>query len=291
MVRNAALRVLIGGLAAVVAAIVAVVLAMDHRPAVASSSGSAAAPRTFVAGGDGASPARDIVGGLVAPQGKFPWAVRLAMGCGGALVAPQIVLIAGHCIDRTGANNGIVVTAGVSDLKSRGARTARSVSVIRAAGFVDETRGDDWAVIRIDRPLHLPTLPLAEGTTGEGRFVVMGWGQTREDSLQQENKLHYATVHTVPDVQCATAYKKAGVQLVADEQLCAGGKGVDTCQGDSGGPMVGRGPHGQWVQVGITSWGLGCARDGYPGVYTQLSTFRPAINAAIRRLGSEVVQR
>ena len=284
-------------LAVVVAVVLAaVMLAVGDRPALAGGEPSPAREAAGAAevggrrgadearGRSGAAGARDIVGGLVAPQGKFPWAVRLAMGCGGALIAPRVVLTAGHCVEGSGANNRIEVTAGVADLASRGARTARSVSVIRAAGFQDETRGDDWAVIRLDRTLRLPTLPLADGTADEGRFVVMGWGQTREDSLQQENKLHYATVHTVPDARCAAAYKKAGVQLVADEQLCAGAKGVDTCQGDSGGPMVGRGRHGEWVQIGITSWGLGCARDGYPGVYTQLSTFRPAIEAAVRKL-------
>ena len=33
-------------------------------------------------------PARDVVGGDQAPEGKFPWMVRLSMGCGGALIAP-----------------------------------------------------------------------------------------------------------------------------------------------------------------------------------------------------------
>ncbi|MBB4696797.1 secreted trypsin-like serine protease [Actinoplanes abujensis] len=227
---------------------------------------------------------RPVVGGLVAPQGKFPWAVRLSMGCGGTLTEPRVVLTAGHCVDGTGQNDGIEVTAGVSDLRSRSAQTARSERVIRAEGFVDEVHGDDWAVIRLDRPLGLPTLPLAQDPIGVGRYVVMGWGQTREDSVQQEQRLHYATVPTVPDDKCAAAYEKAGVKLVRDEQLCAGSPGVDTCQGDSGGPMIGRGRHGEWVQVGIVSWGLGCARDGYPGVYTQLSTFRPEIKKAIRKL-------
>ena len=43
-------------------------------------------------------------------------------------------------------------------------------------------------------------------------------------------------------------------------------------QGDSGGPLMCY--HGaRWVQVGIASWNLGCARPGYPGVYVSLEYF------------------
>ena len=261
MVRNAVSLVLVG--------VVAAVLAAGDVPARA---------------GDGPGPIREVVGGILAPQGKFPWMVRLSMGCGGALTAPQIVLTAGHCVDRTGADDTIQVIAGTVDLRSPNAITAHSVTVIRSTGFRDETRGRDWAIIKLDRALDLPVLPLTKEANDSGEFVVMGWGQTRETSLRQERRLHYATVPTVPDEKCASEYQKAHVKLVAAESICAGKHGVDTCQGDSGGPMVGKDATGQWVQVGIVSWGLGCARDGYPGVYTQVSTFRTVIRAAIRRL-------
>ncbi|CAM5241479.1 Trypsin OS=Streptomyces antimycoticus OX=68175 GN=SSPO_072560 PE=4 SV=1 [Streptomyces antimycoticus] len=88
----------------------------------------------------------------------------------------------------------------------------------------------------------------------------------------------------VDDATCNSAYD----ELVPGEEICAGRMaqgGVDTCQGDSGGPMFRKDDSGQWIQVGIVSWGEGCARPGKPGVYTEVSTFAKDIKAAASELG------
>lgn len=54
------------------------------------------------------------------------------------------------------------------------------------------------------------------------------------------------------------------------------------CQGDSGGPLVvNRG--GVWTQIGIVSFGSGCARPGWPGIYTNVATYYDYIASVLER--------
>jgi len=63
-----------------------------------------------------------------------------------------------------------------------------------------------------------------------------------------------------------------GVRL-SERQLCAGRGGTDTCQGDSGGGMVANNLDGRWTLVGVTSFGVDCARPDFPGVYTRVDQY------------------
>ncbi|MFI6448311.1 S1 family peptidase [Kitasatospora sp. NPDC050543] len=232
------------------------------------------------------SPSPSVVGGTRAAQGEFPFMVRLSMGCGGALYTRQIVLTAAHCVNGTGNNTSITATVGNVDLNSSGVIKVKSKYVYQSPSFTGAENGNDWALIKLASPISsslVSTLPVATSTAYDsGTFTIAGWGAAREGGGQQRYLLK-ASVPYVSDSTCAGAYPG----LVTAGSLCAGfmdAGGVDTCQGDSGGPMFRRDGGGNWIQVGITSWGDGCARPGYPGVYTQVSTYAAAIAAAAARL-------
>ncbi|MGW0840068.1 serine protease [Streptomyces sp. NPDC002787] len=224
-----------------------------------------------------------VVGGTRAAQGEFPFMVRLSMGCGGSLLTQQIVLTAAHCVGATGNNTSYTATAGVVDLQSTSGRVqVRSTKVYRAPGYNGD--GKDWALIKLASPINLPTLKIATTTAyNSGTFTVAGWGAATEGGAQQRYMLK-ATVPFVSDATCRSYSGYSG--LIANEEICAGltAGGVDTCQGDSGGPMFRRDNAGAWVQVGIVSWGIGCARPNAPGVYTEVSTFASQIAAAAATL-------
>jgi hypothetical protein len=227
-----------------------------------------------------------VIGGTPAAKGEFPWMVRLSMGCGGTLYTQQIVLTAAHCVSSTGSNTGITATIGVVDLQDTTATKVQSTYVHRSPTYGTST-GGDWALIKLASPVNFPTIPITTTTAYDsGTFTVAGWGATSEGGPQSR----YLLKANVPFIDDATCRSAGGsyANLINSAEICAGNwtsGGVDTCQGDSGGPMFRRDSAGNWVQIGITSWGEGCARPGKPGVYTQISTFHAAIKAAADSLG------
>ncbi len=227
----------------------------------------------------------EIVGGVQAGSHEFPWVVRLSNGCSGTLVRQQMVLTAAHCVKRTGKTSSITVTAGTSDLSSSRGVDVRSVAVERASGFRGVTDGRDWAVIKLAKAVDAPvvSLPSGSGLDG-GTFTVVGWGSTSEGSLSQQRHLRKVQVPAVSDSKCQDIYSDEGYNYVGSDMICAGELsrgGKDSCLGDSGGPLLKR-HESRWVQVGIVSWGVGCGRAGFPGVYTQVSHFIGDIENALK---------
>ncbi|XP_019638141.1 PREDICTED: plasma kallikrein-like [Branchiostoma belcheri] len=107
--------------------------------------------------------------------------------------------------------------------------------------------------------------------TSKSTCFTQGWGVTENQT--QADILQEARVPLIENCVEETSYRESHI---TENMLCAGyvDGGVDSCQGDSGGPLVCQDEtSGRWQLVGITSWGFGCARDGYPGVYARVSRY------------------
>merc|ERR1711936_905533 len=207
-----------------------------------------------------------IVGGEEATDGEFPWQVSLrsvgALGathfCGGSIIDKDWIMTAGHCC------------AGQLPLTMH----------VVAGGIKLNNLENDVCLLKLKESLEWTefvqpiALPEAGQVTEAGTDrVITGWGTLTEGGFGLPNVLHKVTVPVVSDEDCNAAYSASGY-TVADSMICAGLEegGKDSCQGDSGGPMI-TGEAGSEMVVGVVSWGIGCARKGYPGVYTEVAYF------------------
>lgn len=165
------------------------------------------------------------------------------------------------------------------------------------AGFA-ATRdvGHDIALIRLNRPWPgaLSLLSLSDDTDPQlppgSDLHVAGHGHdepnpndrkmrryTRagnETFFAASNPLMSAKLPMVSTQVCRLQYEKMYQSpAIGDAQICAGTDtgGRDSCTGDSGGPLMAYDGRNRKYQVGIVSWGRGCAKASWYGIYTRVS--------------------
>ncbi|MCY1036500.1 serine protease [Corallococcus sp. BB11-1] len=240
--------------------------------------------------------------------------------CGGSIIRTgpgnesHLVLTAAHCI--ADPSSGLTVVAGAHDLTRPMAGQVR-VPVKRTVphpAYDPDTTMNDVAVLVLERPIQFnpsiaggcgqspnmrPNLapqltpgatpvPVCLPTPGEQvpdnvMTTVAGWGLTREGGYEASSILRQVGVPTVGSRQLASMYAPHGIRIDSQAMLGAGYAqgGKDACQADSGGPLVVKGAQGYTLQ-GITSFGIGCARPGLPGVYARVSSYIPWIQQQIQ---------
>lgn len=218
-----------------------------------------------------------IVGGVEARPGAWPWAVSLSFYsaggllhyCGGALIAPEWVLTAAHCE----VGLGDVAVIGRHDLSSEAGEKHRVDRVLTHRQYDEETQDNDIALLHLNTPSDARPVTLGSEAQAGDSVTVIGWG-TLEEGGDVSSTLQEVEVEVVSQAECSQVY------TLTENMLCAGVPegGRDSCQGDSGGPLMAL-QEGDWLQVGIVSFGFGCARPNAPGVYTRATRYLEWVQA------------
>lgn len=238
----------------------------------------------LLAGWTGPAPSaarpQHIVGGVEATPNDWPWMASLEDEsfhfCGGALIAPDIVLTAAHCA--VGSNPGdFDVVLGRHDLSTDLGERIAVEEIIVHPDYNAVTTDFDVALVRLVRPsAQTPIVfarPEQQALFAPGvSSTIIGWGVLSEGG-DTPDKLRQVSV---PIVSNETANAQPGYAgQVTENMLAAGlsGGGKDSCQGDSGGPLMVADGKGGYLHAGIVSWGLGCARPNAYGIYTRTAVF------------------
>jgi secreted trypsin-like serine protease len=245
--------------------------------------------------------------------------------CGGTLIDRDSVLTAAHCLEKATAARVIVGRTVRSSFQGRIRWASAGFIHPRFneknlkydAGVLTLRH----AIMGI-HPIKLATSKQNNLERPGRKATVAGWGNTIASSPwdpplpggpEIPDRMHEAQVPIVSDSSAEQIYDPRpetrhtrGVNYSPLLHIAAGESGKDTCHGDSGGPLfLALGPDGsgdngddgkngdgdkggstgKYTQIGITSFGPGCAYKYFPTAYTEVNNprIRNWILSAARR--------
>lgn len=197
--------------------------------------------------------------------------------------------------------------------------TENDIALLRLAKPIEgSSHGSTGSITLISQGSKLPS----------GPAIVVGWGLL--DNGKYPINLREADIDIVPNATCNTAMGNQAAQelgsmlgriglsvriplpkleeafklllgeignSITDKMICAGTASGErsSCHGDSGGPLMIKLKDGEWLQVGIVSWGRKplsadpnqpCGHPEIYAVYTRLSSYFDWIEKTIQENGN-----
>uniref|UniRef100_H3A585 Transmembrane serine protease 7 n=1 Tax=Latimeria chalumnae TaxID=7897 RepID=H3A585_LATCH len=226
-----------------------------------------------------------IIGGSDVEDGEWPWQVSLHFSgsayCGASVISKGWLVSAAHCFRDDRLSDPRLWTAHLGMRVQGNAIFISEIKRIIVHEYYNTQNFDyDIALLQLRslwpeamnsviQPICVPSSQ--QVLRGGEKCWVTGWGQRQETDYKDPTTLQKAEIEIINQTLCHSTY-----EFITPRMLCAGllsGK-RDACKGDSGGPlscqMKGS---GRWFLNGIVSWGYGCGRPNFPGVYTKVSKF------------------
>merc|ERR1719506_1420065 len=230
--------------------------------------------------------------------------------CGAVLIGAKWIVTAAHCayadddfelgtMSRpSGSMDFLSSLFGGSSGSSVGGRTYEYLNGRMHPDYSDSEVEHDIAIFQLQtavpRSVAVPIAISAQPVTAATNAVtVLGFGDTNaaEDVTTTSESLREVQLQYIAQDVCDAQFGSKWMtgSYIGDGMMCAYTRGKDSCGGDSGGPLIVKGTAANGAQdelVGLVSWGISCADDEYPGVYTRISYYYDWIQETICELAT-----
>jgi len=246
-------------------------------------------------------PQTRVIGGRDATFNEHSYSVAIKdkhgrVFCGGTLIAVDAVLTAAHCTGKIAGTGVVIGRSKLSNEEEGEVITVRRELIHPHYDTTDITNFNyDFAILFLQRSTFGTKASIVKlnsdpnWPTGGAPVEVVGWGDTSDSQnvRQPADTLQVARLKVIPNEQCNAVSGRFGEYHVSllghikQTMMCARNRKRDACQGDSGGPLM-----TNEVQVGITSWGVGCNQRIFPGVYSRVSAAHTWIERQVCRFSA-----